>query len=662
LLFALFVAVPVKAERGQAQSAPRLGAPAGATLQGLQKFGLGPFGDNQQDKFLDPEIAFVLSTEVRDAATVIARFDIADGYYLYRDKFQFRLEHADGVRLGEAELPPGKVKEDEYFGRVEVLYDTVEVVLPIERRDGSSTAVIVEVGYQGCAEAGLCYPPITKTVSLDLPPPTDAPQNAATDSGSSSVPSTESALAGELPEQDRLARSLATRNTGLVLLSFFGLGLLLTFTPCVLPLIPILSTIIVGQGEGLTTRRAFALSLTYVLAMAATYTAAGVLAGLSGANLQAAFQQPWILIAFSAMFVLLALAMFGFYELQVPASWQAKLTALSNRQRGGTYVGVGVMGFLSALIVGPCVAAPLAGALIYIAQTGDAVLGGAALFALSLGMGAPLLAFGSSAGKLLPRVGPWMNAIKAAFGVVLLGVAIYLLERIVPGWVALLLWAALFIVTAVYLGAFDRLPSGVSNWRRLGKGTGLVVLVYGVTLIIGAAGGGDDVLRPLKPFGVGADAETQGLSFQPVKGIRGLDAALKVAATNGQPAMLDFYADWCVSCKELERYTFSDSGVQASLGRTALLQADVTANDKADRALLKALGLFGPPAVLFFGPDGKERAEYRIVGFMGPEKFRAHAVNALGGVERARTTQSVSAQISILDAGSASVSDKSEPY
>ena len=392
-------------------------------------------------------------------------------------------------------------------------------------------------------------------------------------------------------------------------------------------MVPILTSIIVGQGTeqgngAAATRRAFMLSLVYVLAMALTYTVAGVLAGLFGANLAAAFQDPWIVSAFALVFVLLSFSMFGFYDLQIPTSWQAGLTALSRRQRGGTYAGVGVMGALSALIVGPCVAAPLAGVLIYIGQTGDPVLGGVALFALGMGMGVPLIVAGVSAGKLLPRAGAWMNAVKAVFGVMLLAVAIYLLERIVPESVALLLWAALFIVCAIYMGALDSLGMESGGWRRLWKGAGLVMLVYGVLLMVGVAGGGGDLFRPLKGIALvaGEHAESE-LEFRQVKGIDGLNAEIGPAAARGQVVMFDYYADWCVSCKEMERFTFSDPGVQTALSDVLLLQTDVTANDALDRALLAEFGLFGPPAILFFGPDGRERRELRVVGYMNAGDF-----------------------------------------
>jgi thiol:disulfide interchange protein DsbD len=599
----------------------------------LQALGLSVRGAANESEFLDPEVAYVLSTQLRDAQTIVVRWDIEEGYYLYRDKFHFDLKDPTVAGLGAIQLPKGKIKEDPYFGRQEVYYHQVEAVIPVRRGALKPLEIVLNVGYQGCADAGLCYPPITKTVSLMLPAAAakddpDSPTMISEIGNTRSIP-----LAATLAEQDRIARTLADGVGWLLLATFFGFGLLLTFTPCVFPMIPILSSIIVGQGEQLGTRRAFTLSLTYVLAMSLAYTAAGVAAGLLGAsgNLQAAFQNPWILSAFIALFVLLALSMFGFYDLQIPASWQTRLARLSNRQSGGTYIGAGVMGILSALIVGPCVAAPLAGALIYIGQTGDAVLGGTALFALSLGMGTPVLIIGTSSGRLLPKVGPWMKAMKALSGVALLGIAIYLLERIAPESITMLLWAALLVGSGVYLGTLGGLVPGANGWRRLWKGTGLAMALYGCLLIVGVATGGRNLLRPLDGLAGGDSIKETTLSFRAIKGLSGLHTQVRNAAAQGKPVMLDFYADWCVSCKELERDTFSDPQVQAALSDAILLRADVTANDTEDQELLKALGLFGPPALLFFGRDGNEHKELRIVGFIAAAPFETHVRRAMNG-------------------------------
>ena len=693
-IFGLAVLVALGGAGRFAQADHAAGHPApgglGAVAPGLAELldlgqGIG-IGASGEDEFLDPDAAFVLSAEAAGPGAIEARWDIAEGYYLYRDKFRFRAADGSGVTLGEAGFPKGKVKDDEYFGRMEVYYGSVAAFVPVSRAvaggapdlaggapglaggapgfaggapdlaggaPGFPGAVDIDVTYQGCAEAGLCYPPITKTVSLFLPA-----VRAGTGAGAPGLPGsgTSSRLSGpgasglpgpgmegpasiELPQQDRIAAALTSGNRWLVILSLFGAGLLLTFTPCVLPMVPILSSIIVGQGvdgrSGVTTRRAFMLSLTYVLAMALTYAVAGVVTGLFGANLSVVFQDPWIVSGFALVFVLLALSMFGFYDLRIPVSWQARLAALSHRQQGGTWAGVGVMGALSALIVGPCVAAPLAGVLIYIGRTGDPVLGGIALFALGMGMGVPLLVAGVSAGKLLPRAGAWMNAVKAVFGVMLLAVAIYLLERVAPEPVTLLMWAALLIVCSIYMGALDSLTAESGGWRRLWKGAGLVVLVYGVLVLVGAAGGQGDLLRPLKGIGLAAGERAEReLAFKRVKGVAGLEAELDLATARGQAVMLDYYADWCVSCKEMERFTFGDPAVQAALSGVLLLQTDVTANDALDKALLAEFGLFGPPAILFFGPDGRERRELRVVGFMNAGEFRRI-------VERATSPQGV---------------------
>ncbi len=424
-------------------------------------------------------------------------------------------------------------------------------------------------------------------------------------------------------EEQALAANLSS-NRWVALLSFFGFGLLLAFTPCVFPMIPILSGIIAGSGENISTRRAFVLSVVYVLATCLVFTIAGVVAGLAGANLQAAFQKPWILWSFAILFVLLSLSMFGFYELQLPSSWQTKIADISNKQKGGSLIGVAIMGVLSALIVGPCVAPPLAAAVLYISQTRDPVFGGLALFVLSLGMGAPLVVFGTAAGKLLPRAGGWMDAVKAVFGVLFLGLSIWMLARILDGFWIMLMTGALLIASAVFLGALERLPEDVSGWRRLWKALGIVLLVAGAAEILGAAAGGRDVTQPLAGVVASGNQETgaHALTFRTIKSTADLDRELAAAKQAHQPVVLDFYADWCVSCKEMEKFTFSRADVQQALSGFVLLKADVTANDDADQALLKRFTLFGPPATIFFN-DGEERRALRLIGFEKAEDFIA---------------------------------------
>lgn len=593
----------------------------------MNSFGL----DAGNDDPLHPDEAFLFSHLSPQQDAIELQWDIAEEHYLYRNKFKFELaEGATNLTLGEAELPAGETKEDQFFGTLQVFHDTQIIRIPLIRATNEASSGTLKVRYQGCAERGICYPPITKKVPIDLPAITAATTaKKSTSESKSTAPAASTAPA--LSEQDQIAATLSEGNYLWTLISFFGFGLLLAFTPCIFPMIPILSGIIVGQGEGITTRKAFTMSLVYVLAMALTYTAAGVLAGLFGENLQAAFQNPWILGTFSLIFVLLALSMFGFYELQMPASLQGKLAEASNRQKGGSLTGVAIMGLLSALIVGPCVAAPLAGALIYIGQTGDAVLGGLALFALSIGMGLPLLAIGTSAGKLLPKAGAWMDAVKSVFGVLLLAVAVWMLERIVPTSVNMLLWATLLIIPAIYLGALEPLPSPSSGWKKLWKGVGLLMLIYGTLLIIGVASGGKDLFQPLKGVGGGngAAAQEEHLTFRQIKGVEGLEQALAEAKRNNQPVFLDFYADWCISCKEYEALTFTDPAVQQALAPAMLLQADVTPNDDRDQALMKKLGIFGPPALLFFDRNGNEVTSARLVQFMEAKAFTQHVQNAL---------------------------------
>ncbi len=512
------------------------------------------------------------------------------------------------------------------------------------------------IGYQGCADMGLCYPPMEKAWRID--PATDSAERldevpgdtgeltpleemdslgddrsqAPAGNGASTDSATEAATpAGS--ETDMITQRLIDGSPWAIILGFLLFGLLLAFTPCVFPMIPILSGIIAGQGEHITTRKAFVLSLVYVLAMASTYTVVGILVGLSGENIQAWLQNPWIIGSFAAIFVALAFSMFGFYELQMPSAIQNKLVQVSNNQRGGTLVGVAIMGFLSALIVGPCVTAPLVGALIYIADTGNAVFGGMALFALSMGMGAPLLLLGASAGKLLPRAGVWMDAVKAVFGVLLLGLAIWLLERVAPAVLTMSLWAALLIVSAIYMGAIDALHDTTSGWRKLWKGLGILLLACGLILLIGLASGSRNLFQPLQGLSLGSSGGSSSTSvahalpFKQIKGVKGLNAAL--AEAKGKTVMLDFYADWCVSCKEMEAFTFSDPAVQQALSSSVLLQADVTPNDAQDTELYKHFGIIGPPSIMFFNKEGVELRNMRVVGFMNAAEFKAHIERAL---------------------------------
>lgn len=604
-------------------------------LGALKQFGADLGLSNNNDDFLPVDKAFAFSAEVENGNILSANWEIAEGYYLYRDKFKFSLKNSDGIEIGQITMPPGVEKEDENFGKMIVYKHEANIALPLNRTDIKAKDIILVATYQGCAEKGLCYPPQTRDMPLSLPEGKASAVALSSAGGADSASGGASPSAGGdqeiLSEQDEVVALLLKGNVIVTVLSFFGFGLLLAFTPCVFPMVPILSSIIIGQGSDVSTKKAFSMSLVYVLGMAITYTAAGVLVGMLGAeyNLQAAFQNPWILSSFAAIFVILSFSMFGFYDIQMPSFIQSRLTEISNRQQGGTMVGVGVMGILSALIVGPCVAAPMAGALIYIGQTGDAVLGGMALFALSLGMGAPLIAIGSSAGKLLPRAGRWMDSVKSVFGVLLLAVAIWMLERILPGEVSLILWALLLVISAVYMGALEPLKEAASGWLRLWKGVGAAFLIYGALLLIGASSGGTDPLAPLANLRIGsgggsAGAETKKVSFQKIKGPDGLDQALKQASSQGKMALLDFYADWCISCKIMEKYTFSNPSVQAELQNVVLLQADVTENDAADQALMKRFGVTGPPAFIFFDSSGNEKRKYRILGEIDTDRFLAH--------------------------------------
>ena len=567
---------------------------------------------DEEPEFLPVDEAFALSTETAEDGALLAYWDMPDGYYLYRHRFDFALKDPEAATLGAAELPPGKDKVDEYFGAVEVYYHRAQARVPIRNAQGP---VEVGISYQGCAEAGLCYPPERRWVVVDAG--FSAP----------AAPAAESAPATGPPatEEQQLATALAERGLLLAMTLFFIGGIGLAFTPCVLPMVPILSSIIVGDTQTPTRWRAFSLSLAYVLGMAFTYAAVGTLMGLFGAslNLQAALQSPPVLIVFAALFALLSLAMFGFYELRLPQRWQNALDALGGRVGGGKHFGVMVMGALSALVVSPCVSAPLAGALIYISASQDAVLGAAALLALGLGMGVPLLIIGSSGGHLLPRAGAWMNAVKAVFGVGLLAVAIWLLERVVPGPVSLVLWAALLIGSGAYLGGLD--AAAKVGWGNLRKAGGFAAAIYGALLLIGAASGASDPLRPLQNFTAAPSAEEGGeMQWRAVGSLADVRAEIDAGADAGRLTLLDLYADWCISCKIMERSVFPAPAVASRLAEFHLLRADVTANDAKDKELLNAFGLFGPPSLVFFDRDGRELKTLRVQGEIGAKALAEH--------------------------------------
>ena len=568
-----------------------------------------------EEEFLPVEKAFSVEVRAADAQTLIARLSPADSYYLYRDKIRFSIGPDEKVTIDTVQLPRGEPKRDPNFGETEVFHAPVQAVIRLRRANPDQIFLVLNVGFQGCSERGLCYPPVTQQHPITLaalaasaPPTRSSAELAAPAAGSIQQPA----------EDRRIAGLLRTGNFWLVMVSFLGFGLLLSFTPCVLPMIPILSGMIAGQGSKVTRLRGFTLSATYVLGMALAYAIAGVLAGLSGTLLSAALQNAWVLGAFAGVFVLLALSMFGFYDLQLPTAWQTGAADSSNRLTRGTLAGVFVMGALSAVIVGPCVAAPLAGALLYVSQSRDVLLGGSALFMMGLGMGLPLLVIGASAGALLPKAGAWMQTVKNFFGVLLLGAAVLTISPLIPTIAQMLCWSELKIISGIYLHAIDPLPHGASGFRKLWKGVGVIALLIGVALLVGGLSGGRDLLQPLSGLRTRAGAEAAQTPFVRVASVTELDRAL---ARAGKPVMLDFYADWCVSCKEMESLTFQDEEVKKRLGAMVLLQADVTANSADDAALLKRFGLFGPPGIIFFDRKGQEIESSRVIGYRSAERF-----------------------------------------
>ncbi len=565
--------------------------------------------DAAEDEFLSPDAAFSLNI-VQSSGQINADFTVAPGYYLYKERIKFELSPA---REHEIKLPNGDIKNDPNFGKMEVYHHdfTGHIII----KNTGNAPITIKATYQGCSEKGLCYAPQRKSFTI-------SPQ--AADGAGKSQPSDSSASSTSISGSDsQAANLLKSGKWWLIILGFFTAGLLLAFTPCVFPMIPILSSIIIGKKAHVTRLHAFNLSLAYTLGMCLTYTLAGVAAGLSGQMLSAALQTPWALGFGATIFVLLALSMFGFYELKLPSSLENGLMSMSRRIKGGHLFSDFLMGVLSALIISPCVAAPLAGALLYISKTSDVVLGGVALFSLSLGMGAPLLLIGASAGTLLPKVGSWMNAVRNLFGVLMLGVALWLITPIIPVSIQLALWAALLIIPAIFMHALDPLPVDAKPALRFWKGIAVILLVLGLAMLVGAL---SNAKSPLQPLGgllaKNTASQTQqhsSLNFKRVKNLAEFDNALKAAA--GKQVMLDFYADWCVSCKEMEQFTFSDPRVQTALRDTVLLQADVTANTQEDKALLQKFNLFGPPGILFFDDKAQEETQLKVVGYKNADDF-----------------------------------------
>lgn len=553
-------------------------------------------------KVLTPKEAFNLNVK-KSGDVISVNLKLGKDIYVYDDKLKLSIIFPKVVSLDKEIKRPKAFKHEDYL----VYEDKINLLIPLHvvKKYVDSGVFKLKISYQGCAKSGICYQPMSKIFNFDLGKNLAKKEN--------------------LSEQDIIANSLKNDSIWLVLISFFGFGLLLSLTPCIFPMIPILSSIIVAQSDKITTKRAFFLSLVYVLAMALAYTVAGVLAGLFGANIQTALQDPWVITIFSLVFVILAFSMFGFYEIQMPRFIQSKLTKKSDEMQGQGVVGVAVMGFLSALIMGPCVAAPLAGALVYIGQSGDALLGGLALFVMSLGMGMPLLLIGTGAQKYMPKPGGWMDAIKASFGVMMLALAIWTLSRIIDGNTIMFMWMLLFIGSSIFMGALESLQEGASGVRKLIKSVAVVFFMYGVVLFIGALSGATNPLKPLEVFTSKKITSTQisATKNEEFEVVSTLSELKKLIANSKKPVMVDFYADWCVSCAELNEYTFSDKNVKSKMKEFKLVKVDVTKNSKENRELLGAFNLFGPPAILFF-KDAKELKPNRIIGFKDAKVFLEH--------------------------------------
>lgn len=584
--------------------------------------------DGREAKALSSTQAFPFELAAVDKHTLKATWKVGKGYHLYKNKIKFALENnPTHLKLGEIVYPEGEVVNDEFFGRIEVYPRDVEIVIPLDYSEEINNVDLVTY-YQGCSnESGVCYPPQILRNTIDLT--ANNLPNALVERPVSTLAAVVTPPSVSESEAQEVSSLLETRNFFGVLTGFFLMGLALVFTPCIFPMIPILSGIIAGSGN-ISSQKAFLLSLVYILASATAYAFIGIMFGFFGENIQATLQHPVVISAFAALFILLSLSMFGFYELQMPSSIQSRLSEVSNRQQGGSVIGAAVMGFLSTLIVGPCTGPVLTGALTYIADSHDAVLGGSALFTMGFAMGLPLLIVGTSAGHLLPRAGAWMDTTKAIFGIMMLGMAIFMLKRIVPVEVTMALTSVLLITSGIYMGALDKLSEEIIGWYRFWKSIGLIMFIYGLLVLLGVATGSQNIFQPLK--GVFGDtntttsqvSKTEEMKFKSVRNLDELETALTKASADNKIVMLDFTAEWCIECKRMEANVFSSPSIAQATANMVLLKIDVTENKESDKVFQQAFRVVGPPTILFFGPDGLESAEHRITGYTPPEKFLTH--------------------------------------
>lgn len=556
---------------------------------------------------------FSASVEYIDPNTFALHWTIKPNYFLYSDRITLNTETDSGVHLGTVRFPKPLEKKDKQ-GRVYGVYRN-QLAIPVAVLGEQAGESLLQLHYQGCADDGFCYPPEVKQIKLTIGPDLLLTAVELTDNDDDAIAAPEPSTTASEPDQ--IAEIFSQHNWAMILLSFFGIGLLLSFTPCILPMVPVLSGIVVGHGKEVTTRKAFLLSLSYVLSMSVTYAVVGALVALLGENLQLSMQSPAVISVFSLLFVLLALSMFGFYEFKLPDAWQAKIAGSSRSQRGGHYLGAAIMGCLSTLILSPCVTAPLIGVLSYIAQSQNVLLGSLTLFFLSLGMGTPLLLIGTSAGKWLPSTGSWMNAVKGFFGVMLIAVAIYLMARIIPASITLMLWACLFIFSGIYSGA---LTYSQTNKEKFCQGIGLILLGYGALMLIGASMG---ATNPLQPLALTHTAKSEPPAFTSTSAQTLATVEQAVAENNGMPIMLDFYADWCASCKVMEAMVFTDPKVAAALSQFKVIKIDVTKNNTDDKELMKHFSVVAPPTFIFFDKRGKQLPRQQLVGEQSAVAFAA---------------------------------------